>query len=269
MLALWKLYLSWLLLLSSCVRSVVFMLTCLISLADGSVYHTGLLVIIVIIMIITIIIIVIVIKISKQDYIGLNCEELCIRYFSGSWRKANSTGSNKFLTANSLLSCSHKCAWLYTISWLYFFKPVMTVKVNFGLTVKKLLKIGVTASCSCHRVFEHAWIVDSWQEWGGGGGSRGGGSCGESCRAGAHGGDAEDPVLPVPPRPVQVRPGVTAMEPAGHGPQLVAGPVAGAVGGRWGPEAALLVLGCGFNERPVAVIFKMQDSGAVFPATVH
>lgn len=60
------------------------MLTCLISLADGSVCHTGLLVIIVIIMIITIIIIVIVIKISKQDYIGLNCEELCIRYFSGS-----------------------------------------------------------------------------------------------------------------------------------------------------------------------------------------
>ena len=130
--------------------------------------------------------------------------------------------------------------------------------------------MGVTAACSYHRVFEYARIVDSWQGGSGGGGRRGvGGSCGEPCREGAHGGDAEDPVLPVPPRPVQVRPGVAALEPAGHGPQLVASYAASTVGGRWEPEATLLVLGCGFNEQPVAMIFKMLDSEAVSPTTAH
>ena len=37
----------------------------------------------------------------------------------------------------------------------------MMVKVNLGLTVKKKIKMGVTAACSYHRVFEHARIVDS------------------------------------------------------------------------------------------------------------
>ena len=37
----------------------------------------------------------------------------------------------------------------------------MMVKVNLGLTVNFLFKMGVTAACSYHRVFEHARIVDS------------------------------------------------------------------------------------------------------------